>query len=526
MHAECTAMNPDSFNATNRGVYISDNLQFLRSLNDECIDLVCIDPPFAKNETFEADRLRPPLTDDEMQNELRLMSEWGINSANDARRADIAWPATRNGGYKDIWSWEDDIHEVWLTDLDMHYPATAQLIESTRYSHSESIAAYLCYMAVRLFELHRVLKPSGNLFLHCDHTANGYIRQLLDTIFGRENFRNEIVWCYTGPSNTPRWFPRKHDTIFFYGKTHNTTFNRDAVRIEYQKLDTGKTSGIFKAAATLDEAGKVPEDYWLEGRDGMSPVGRLAHERTGYPTQKPISLARRIIEAGSNEGDVVLDCFAGCAYTALAAEMTGRRWVACDLNPRAWTVFKRQFVKPELVKLRCSDTPAAGQMVNDSEPVVTVHGPNDLPIRTSPEREVQIAEFKLPERKFRVPASMIPEAEMLAKLLDMSGYVAWCCGFANRKPDGTVMREPWNFHLDHINPRSKPGTSNEITNRAPLCPYHNTKKGNRRIHLAEYRLEIAVNGEMMVPIDELIDLDEAYHKALALHVEAAAVANS
>ena len=206
--------------------------------------------------------------------------------------------------------------------------------------------------------------------------------------------------------------------------------------------------------------------------------------------------------------------------------MTGRRWVACDLNPRAWTVFKRQIVKPELVKLRCSDTPAAGQMVNDSEPVVTVHGPNDLPIRTSPEREAQVAEFKLPERKFRVPASTIPEAEMLAMLLDMSGYVAWCCGFANRKSDWTVVREPWNFHLDHINPRSKPGTSNEITNRAPLCPYHNTKKGNRRIHLAEYRIEIAVNGEMMVPINELIDLDEAYHKALALHVAAAAVAKT
>ena len=394
----------DSFNATNRGVYISDNLPFLRSLNDESIDLVCIDPPFAKNETFTADRLNPPLTAEERANERRLLRQWGIRTALQAQRADVAWPDTRNGGYKDIWSWEDDIHEDWLTDLADTREDISRLIETTRYTHSEDVAAYLCYMAVRLIEIHRVLKPTGNLFLHCDHTANGYLRQLLDVIFGVGNFRNEIIWCYTGPSNTPRWFPRKHDTIFFYARSNESTFNRDAVRLPYKKLETGATSGIFKQAATLDEKGKVPEDYWLEDRDGMTPVGRLKHERTGYPTQKPTSLARRIIEASTNPGEVVLDCFAGCAYTALAAEMTGRRWVACDLNPRAWTVFKRQFVKPELVKLRCSDEPA-GQMVNLTEPIVTVYGPNQLPVRTSPGRVIRARKFNLPQRRFKVPAT-------------------------------------------------------------------------------------------------------------------------
>ena len=394
----------DSFNATNRGVYISDNLPFLRSLNDESIDLVCIDSPFAKNETFTADRLNPPLTAEERANERRLLRQWGIRTALQAQRADVAWPDTRNGGYKDIWSWEDDIHEDWLTDLADTREDISRLIETTRYTHSEDVAAYLCYMAMRLIEIHRVLKPTGNLFLHCDHTANGYLRQLLDVIFGVGNFRNEIIWCYTGPSNTPRWFPRKHDTIFFYARSNESTFNRDAVRLPYKKLETGATSGIFKQAATLDEKGKVPEDYWLEDRDGMTPVGRLKHERTGYPTQKPTSLARRIIEASTNPGDVVMDCFAGCAYTALAAEMTGRRWVACDLNPRAWTVFKRQFVKPELVKLRCSDEPA-GQMVNLTEPIVTVYGPNQLPVRTSPRRVIRARKFNLPQRRFKVPAT-------------------------------------------------------------------------------------------------------------------------
>ena len=112
--------------------------------------------------------------------------------------------------------------------------------------------------------------------LHCDHAVNAYIRMAMDAIFGAKNFRNEIVWCYTGPSNTKRWFPRKHDTTFFYAKSDAAPFNYKDLRIPYVKLDTGKTSGIFKQAATLDAIGKVPEDYWLEDRDGMTPVGRKA----------------------------------------------------------------------------------------------------------------------------------------------------------------------------------------------------------------------------------------------------------
>ena len=154
--------------------------------------------------------------------------------------------------------------------------------------------------------------------------------------------------------------------------------------------------------------------------------------------------------------------------------------------------------------------------------IVTVHGPNELPTRTTPSHDDAPPAFKVPAqpRRFKTPASIIPESEMLEILLEMSGYQAWCCGFANRRPDGSVVQTKRNFHLDHLNPVSKAGTSHQITNRAPLCPYHNIMKSNHRLHLAEYREEIAKNGELMVDdVAELIDLDYAAHEALVIHSE-------
>ena len=412
-----------NFNAINRGVYIADNLAFLRAINNASVDLVTINPPFTKNETFPADKLKPPLSHQEIHNEKRLLDEWGIHVPKDAANNDIAWPyGTRtSGGHQDAWYWANDIHEDWINSIENHFPAVNQLIETTRYIHSESMAAYLCYMAIRLIEIRRILKPAASLFLHCDHTAGGYLRQLLDAIFGNgENgspgFRNEIAWCYTGPSNTRRWFPRKHDTIFWYSKSEQWTFNRDAVRISHQQLNTQQAKGSAKISGRLNEdnvdhsrgRGRVPESWWAD----LSPAGRLITERTGYPAQKPIALAERIIKAVTNPGDVVVDCFAGCAYSAVAAERLNRQWTACDLNPRAWTVFKRQFTKTELLNppLPCDDT-APGQQATPDNPTITIHGPHQLPKRTSPEPQTPPPNFRLPERQFKIPASAIPEPD-------------------------------------------------------------------------------------------------------------------
>ena len=238
-------------------------------------------------------------------------------------------------------------------------------------------------------------------------------------------------------------------------------------------------------------------------------VNPNAKERTGYPTQKPIALAERIIQASSNVGDVVLDCFAGCASVAVAAERLDRHWVTCDINPRAWTVFKRQFNRRELALLNCAEPTDQNILLDNT---AYVFGPHELPTRASPELIDDAPIFTLPERTFKVPSSIFSKQEMLDYLLRLSGYQAWCCGFANRRPDGSVIQTTRNFHLDHIDPKSKDG-ANEIYNRAPLCPYHNTQKGSRRIHLADYRDEIALAGEMMVnTISELPDLAEASHR--------------
>ena len=565
------------FNAVNRGVYIADNLNFLRALNDECIDLVCIDPPFAKNETFTGDRLRPPLSGEEHEIERRLLAHWGITNAEEASNAGIVWPdGDVRGGYRDIWSWENDVHEEWLTGIAADHPAIHNVIETTRLIHSDGVAAYLCYMAIRLIEVHRVLKPTGSLYLHCDHTANGYLRQLLDGIFGPNNFRNEITWKRTSAHSDSKNWSRVNDTILYYSSSENHQWNpqhggydSQYVNAKY-RYDDDDGKGPYRldnmtspnprpnmmyewkgyahppkgwrysqeTMARLDDEGRIwyPDSLrkrpqlkrYLNEMPGrildnswsdIPPINSQAKERTGYPTQKPVALAERIIKASTNPGDVVLDCFAGCAYVGVAAERLGRQWVACDLNPRAWTVFKRQFNKPELALLRCNDE-TTGQQVLGNEPTATIHGPAELPLRISPVNEVQPKDFQLSERKFKVPASLIPEPEMLTMLLELSGYLAWCCGFANRRPDGTIIKTTRNFHLDHVDPQSKYG-SNQITNRAPMCPAHNTRKGNRRVHLDDYRKEIADAGEMMVnSITDLISLPRAYQEALVMYAQA------
>ena len=259
--------------------------------------------------------------------------------------------------------------------------------------------------------------------------------------------------------------------------------------------------------------GQVPNSVW----DDIPPLNSQSNERTGYPTQKPVALAERIILASSNPGDVVLDCFAGCAYVPVAAERNGRQWIACDISPRALTVLRRQFAK---FRYAVDGSQSAEQPALITDANVITRSPYDLPERTDDDPEERHDIKELPERTFKVPSSLIPDAEMLAALLELSGYQAWCCGYANRMPDGSIIKTVRNFHLDHIDPKSKDG-SNQIMNRAPMCPSHNTRKGNRRVHLDDYRKEIADAGEMMVnSTSELINLPYAFQKALEIYAQA------
>ena len=487
----------------NRNLFIADNLNLLRSLDNETIDLVCIDPPFAKNQTFIGN-LRPTLTDEERRRELETLAGWNIHNPGAAADLGITWPDSDDDAmFKDIWCWENDVHEDWLDRIDDDYPALAKVIDAARYTHGEDTAAYLTYIAIRVIEIRRILKPTGSLYLHCDHNANAYLRLTLDALFGVENFRNDLVWSYRTGGVSKRYWPRKHDTILFYVKSAAYRHNPVQERVYYDKP--------FFTSET-DERGRHYADVFVRDVwEDIRPLINTSGERTGYPTQKPVALAERIILASTNPGDVVLDCFAGCAYVPVAAERNGRQWIACDISPRALTVLRRQFAKfrYSVDGDQAADAPA---LITDAN--VITRSPLDLPERTDADPAAAPAIKDLPEREFKVPASLIPEKDMLEFLLELSGYTAWCCGFANRRPDGTIVRTANNFHLDHIAPKSKDG-SNQIINRAPLCPTHNIRKNNRQIPLDEYRLEIADAGEMLVDTTaDLVNLAEAYQKAL------------
>ena len=312
--------------------------------------------------------------------------------------------------------------------------------------------------------MHRVLKSTGSIYLHIDHTAHAYAKAMMDAIFGRANFRNEIVWCYTGPSNTKRWFPRKHDTILWYVKGNTWVFNAADMKVPYVKLETGNTSGIFKQAATLDAKGKVVEDWW----SGFTPVGRIASERTGYPTQKPLALYERIIKASSNEGDIVLDPFAGCATTCVAAERLGRKWIGIDLNKPA-----RQVILTRLQN-ETTKSMAWGKVVKT---------PTKPPERTD-NREQAAPELTLTSPKPRAPK--LTARQLRERLIIMDGKKCQGCGW---KPHHEEYLE-----VDHMVPKSRDGRD-DIRNRVLLCSPCNGAKGNR-LTLAELREKRIKEGRM------------------------------
>ncbi len=216
--------------------------------------------------------------------------------------------------------------------------------------------AYTSYMAERLTECWRLLKDSGSLFLHCDPTAGHYLKILLDVIFGSASFRNEIVWCYPPGGSGPKLaFHRKHDLIYYYGKSQKVgTFHRpygdlpESTRLTYRKIDEdGRRYKEYPGGRTyLDEIdGRPIPDWWTD----IVSLGQAvsAKERLGYPTQKPVALLERILRAASDEGDLVLDPFCGCGTTIDAAQRLNRRWLGIDISPFAIDLIRERRL-PEL----------------------------------------------------------------------------------------------------------------------------------------------------------------------------------
>ena len=280
-------------------LYTGDNLYFLHGMNSESVDLVYLDPPFNSKRLYKA-----PV---------------GSRAAGTS--------------FKDMWTW-NDVDEAYLDQIVERYPFLVQFIQATGVIHSEPMKAYLTYMAQRLLELHRVLKPAGSLYLHCDQTASHYLKIALDRIFGKHNFRNEIVWSYRTGGASRKHFARKHDVILFYAKQDGGTFNlqKEKAYTKSRSRRPGVVNYGGGQAEFFEDEGGVYNFVNMRDVWEISYIGSTHPERVGYPTQKPLELLRRIIEASSNEGDLVLDPFCGCATTCVAAQQLRRSWIGMDLS--------------------------------------------------------------------------------------------------------------------------------------------------------------------------------------------------
>ncbi|MCY4587372.1 MAG: DNA methyltransferase [Bryobacterales bacterium] len=438
-------------NWKNRTLWTGDNLPLMRGLNSESVDLIYLDPPFNSKKTYSA-----PI-------------------------GSLAAEAS----FKDFWTF-DDVDRLWVELLRETDRPLYHVIETARLVHGNGMAAYLGMMAQRLQEMKRLLKPTGSIYLHCDPTASHYLKVLMDLVFGKAQFRNEIAWQRTSAHNDPKRFGRIGDRILFYSKSSLKTFHpimaalSDEQRARYKYQDE---NGLYKAeqltaphyspTRTIDWRGVHPganrqwrfgtdelERLYAGGRilcrkdgrprkDGLKEylhesmgapaqdiwtdilrVANTSKERTHYPTQKPLALLERIIKASSNPGDVVLDPFCGCATTCVSAEKLGCEWIGIDIGEKAI----------DLVESRLQDAIDELEMFH----------PGDVIHRTDL--------GKLPRYTVHKDA-----------LYGKQGGDCYGCGEHFLKLNLTV---------DHIVPLSKGGTDH-VENLWLLCQACNSSKGNR-----------------------------------------------
>ncbi len=374
-------------------LYTKDNLYILNGMNSESVDLIYLDPPFNSKRTYSA-----PIGSKAMGAE-----------------------------FKDIWTWSD-VDAECLNALDNH-PALVEYIYSIGRVHGKAMMSYITYMTQRIIELHRILKQTGGLYLHIDPTASHYLKIVLDEVFGKNGFRNEIIWhYYNGTSNVRSAYVRKHDVILFYAKdASQLMFDEDAAREPYaEDSNFVKNPDSYQDKYKPNPLGKRMHDVWR-----IPTINNMAKERTGYPTQKPLALLKRIISASSKEGDVVFDPFCGCATTCVAAQQLQRKWIGIDIEAQA----------AELLVQRLSED---GGMFKDF-----IHT-DKIPHRT--DIKIEKPSVSIKERLFKTQKGA-------------------CKGCAKQF-------DAVNFEIDHIIPKSK-GGGDYYENFQLLCGNCNRVKGDR-----------------------------------------------
>lgn len=360
-------------------LYYGDNLQVLREhIKDESIDLIYLDPPFNSQANYN----------------VLFRGATGERS-----KAQIE-------AFEDTWHWTDEAERAFDDVMRGGNTDVAEMLRAMRLFLKENdMMAYLTMMAARLLELHRVLRPTGSIYLHCDPTASHYLKILLDSIFGPSQYLNEIIWKRSHSHNSAKRYGPIHDVIFFYSKTGKYMWNgpRKNYSDEYvdkffkfddndgrgrywtgdltgngvrhgdtgkewrgfnptdkgrhwmvppeelDSLDLGnriywpKTPGAWpKLKRYLLEAKGIPLQDIFDDIYGLATMGGPKGERLGYPTQKPVSLLERIVEASSQSGDTVLDPFCGCGTTIHAAQKMGRKWIGIDITHLAISLIEKR----------------------------------------------------------------------------------------------------------------------------------------------------------------------------------------
>ncbi len=323
-------------------LYYGDNLDVMRRhVESETVDLIYLDPPFNSDRTYSV-----------------------ISKGSRAQE-----PA-----FVDTWTWDDAAENAFreLTDRSPHGanvpPPLREMMlafEVFLGAHRDMLA-YLSMMAIRLVETRRVLKKTGSIYVHCDPNASHYLKLVLDTLFGPENFRREIVWRSGWVSGfktkTANWI-RNHDTLLYYLRDRREafTFNKD---LAYKPHG----DGYKRRGGGGNPKGIAIDDVWDEVALYSPWIKSFSTEKLGYMTQKPLALLERIISVSSNEGDLVLDPFCGCGTTVEAAERLGRRWIGVDVgvraidiienrldrkfSPRVWTEHGERAARTKKAKLR------------------------------------------------------------------------------------------------------------------------------------------------------------------------------
>ena len=345
----------------NRTIFTADNLPVMRGMEDEGVDLIYLDPPFNSKHNYAA-----PIG---------------------SKAAGVE--------FKDTWTLSD-VDVAWWGEIAEINESLYSIIGTAGKVGGKSTMSYLIYMAIRILEMHRILKSTGSLYLHCDTTMSHYLKLVLDSIFGGASFRNDITWKRTSSHNDGKRYGKISDQILFYSKTRDYTWNdvylpysEEYTKKNFKNEDGRGRYSHEKLTAENLSAGGYEYEYkghirtWERPLESMLGLERndMIHypkkkgglprrkiylkdakgvplqniwtdipnvrgqERLGYPTQKPLALLERIIETSSNVGEIVFDPFCGCATACLAAERLGRQWIGCDISERAYSLIEQRLKK-------------------------------------------------------------------------------------------------------------------------------------------------------------------------------------